>query len=96
MSTAGRTSRTYGAVIRVPSTCIRYKATCHLSFIRVLCHIPNLSIQLGSEKPATKCLKGKTRANEVQETDDDAYGSDDPSYLPNARAGDEREEDGTT
>jgi hypothetical protein len=40
--------------------------------------------------------KGKARADEVQETDDDAYGSDDPSYLPNARVGDEREEDGTT
>lgn len=37
--------------------------------------------------------KGKARAEEVQETDEDAYGSDDPSYLPNARAGDEREED---
>jgi hypothetical protein len=37
--------------------------------------------------------KGKARADEVQETDDDAYGSDDPSYLPNARAGDERGED---
>lgn len=37
--------------------------------------------------------KGKARADEVQETDEDAYGSDDPSYLPNARAGDEREED---
>jgi hypothetical protein len=40
--------------------------------------------------------KGKARADEVQETDDDAYGSDDPSYLPNARADDEREEDGAT
>jgi hypothetical protein len=38
--------------------------------------------------------KGKARADEVQETDDDAYGSDDPSYLPNARTGDERGEDG--
>jgi hypothetical protein len=38
--------------------------------------------------------KGKARADEVQETDEDAYGSDDPSHLPNARAGDEREEDG--
>jgi hypothetical protein len=37
--------------------------------------------------------KGKARADEVQETDDDAYGSDDPSCLPNARAGDE---DGAT
>jgi hypothetical protein len=37
--------------------------------------------------------KGKARADEVQETDDDAYGSDDPFYLPNARAGDE---DGAT
>jgi hypothetical protein len=37
--------------------------------------------------------KGKARADEVQETDEDAYGSDDPSYLPNARAGDEGEED---
>jgi len=40
--------------------------------------------------------KGKSRADEVLETDEDAYGSDDPSYLPNARAGDEREEDGAT
>lgn len=40
--------------------------------------------------------KGKARADEAQETDEDAYGSDDPSYLPNARAGDEREEDGAT
>ena len=40
--------------------------------------------------------KGKARADEVQETDDDAYGSDDPSYQPNARAADEREEDGAT
>jgi hypothetical protein len=40
--------------------------------------------------------KGKARADEVQETDEDAYGSDDPSYLPNAHAGDEREEDGAT
>jgi hypothetical protein len=38
--------------------------------------------------------KGKARADEAQETDEDAYGSDDPSYLPNAHAGDEREEDG--
>ena len=40
--------------------------------------------------------KGKARADEVQETDDDAYGSDDPSYLPNARAGDEQDEEGAT
>jgi hypothetical protein len=40
--------------------------------------------------------KGKARADQVQETDEDAYGSDDPSYLPNARAGDELEEDGAT
>jgi hypothetical protein len=40
--------------------------------------------------------KGKSRADEVQETDDDAYGSDDPSYLPNARAGDEQDEEGAT
>lgn len=40
--------------------------------------------------------KGKARADEVQETDEDAYGSDDPSYLPNARTGDEREEGGAT
>jgi len=40
--------------------------------------------------------KGKARADEVQETDEDAYGSDDPSYQPSARAGDEREEDGAT
>lgn len=40
--------------------------------------------------------KGKARADEVQETDEDAYGSDDPSYLLNAHAGDEREEDGAT
>ena len=40
--------------------------------------------------------KGKARADGVQETDEDAYGSDDPSYLPNARATDEREEDGAT
>ena len=40
--------------------------------------------------------KGKARADEVQETDEDAYGSDDPSYLSNAHAGDEREEDGVT
>lgn len=40
--------------------------------------------------------KGKARAEEVQETDEDAYGSDDPSYLPNACAGDEQEEDGAT
>ena len=36
---------------------------------------------------------GKARADEVQDTDEDAYGSDDPSY---ARAGDEREVDGAT
>jgi hypothetical protein len=40
--------------------------------------------------------KGKARADEVQETDEDAYGSDDPSLPPYAPAGDEREEDGAT
>ncbi len=40
--------------------------------------------------------KGKARADEVQDTDEDAYGSDDPSYLPNTRASGEREEDEAT
>ncbi|KAH9987176.1 hypothetical protein BJV77DRAFT_1070641 [Russula vinacea] len=63
---------------------------------RLVAHSKPVNLTRQRETRNKLSSKGKARADEVQETDDDAYGSDDPSYLPNARAGHEREEDGTT
>jgi hypothetical protein len=40
--------------------------------------------------------KGNACAEHVQEREEDAYGSGDPSYLPDACADERREEDGPT
>ena len=63
---------------------------------RLVAHSKPVNLTRQRETRNKLSSKGKARADEVQETDDDAYGSDDPSYLPNARTGHEREEDGTT
>lgn len=64
-----------------------------LSWPRSVPHSNSTSAAMPTKNTQQMSSKGKARADDVQETDDDAYGSDDPSYLLNARAGDDREED---
>jgi hypothetical protein len=40
--------------------------------------------------------KGKARVQRIEEGEEDAYGSDDPSYRPHASAYQREEEDGAT
>jgi hypothetical protein len=40
--------------------------------------------------------KGKARVEQFQEGDEDAYGSDDPSHLPDACVGEQEQVDGAT